>query len=183
VARSLYALHLIERIGALLRSEVRRTSADDGLEPVHILALWYLSRANKFSDNPLAVGNFLGLSKGNMSQRLILLQDKGFLRKTSDTQDKRRVHLGVTPSGRAALARNYPPASWPKEIHTQLERELDLLLRTLVAANGSRTFGLCKTCRFHQPGKTGALCGLLNIPLAPHQSDQICQEHEASESR
>jgi DNA-binding MarR family transcriptional regulator len=175
-------LHLIERIAALLRSEVRRTAAGDGLEPVHVLALWYLSRANRFSDNPLAVASFLGLTKGNVSQRLILLESKGLLRKTMDGEDKRRVHLVLTPAGRATLARNYPPAAWPEATGARLVQELDTLLRSLVAANGGKTFGLCRTCRFHQPapsGKSGGFCGLLQLPLSAGQAGQICQEHEA----
>lgn len=163
----------------MLRGEVRRTAAADGLEPVHILALWYLSRANRFSDNPLAVGGFLGLSKGNVSQRLNVLEARGLLRKKPDADDGRRLHLALTPGGRAALARHYPPSLWTAGPSPALEEELDALLRAMVAANGGKTFGICRTCRFHQPRSGGgAYCGLLQIPLAVRQANQLCQEHE-----
>ncbi len=171
------ALLLLERLSALLRSELRAAAATEGLEPVHVLALWYLSRANTFSDNPLAVGEFLGLSKGNMSQRLNLLESKGFLRKVPDTNDRRRLHLSLTRSGSAALARLYPPPSWTPATNPDLESSLDAALRAMVAASGAKTFGICNTCRHHQPRATGGFCGLLEIELSARQSTQLCQEH------
>lgn len=171
------ALLLLERLSALLRSELRAAAATEGLEPVHVLALWYLSRANSFSDNPLAVGEFLGLTKGNMSQRLNLLEAKGFLRKTPDTHDRRRVHLSLTRSGSSALARLYPPPSWSPASHPTLESSLDAALRAIVAASGARTFGICNTCQHHQPRPNGGHCALLEIDLTARQSTQLCHEH------
>ena len=60
---SVHALHLIERLSAVLRSEVRAAAAADGLEPVHVVALWYLSRANIFRPREMApVGSFESFS-------------------------------------------------------------------------------------------------------------------------
>lgn len=175
-----HALHLLERLTAVLRSELRRSSAADGLEPVHVLALWYLSRANTFSNNPLAVGDFLGLTKGNMSQRLNLLEAKGLLAKTPDAEDGRRVHLTLTAAGKRTLSRLYPPSSWTGGPSEQLERSLEAALRAVIAAQGGKSFGICRTCRFHEPRPTGGYCQLLQIPLAPKQAAQICQEHQPS---
>ncbi len=172
-------LELLERIASLLRSEVRKTSAEDGLEPVHIMSLWYLTQANRFSNNPLAVGEYLGLSKGNMSQRLNVLEQKGLIRKAADNEDRRRVHLEVTKRGLTVLAKNYPPKAWPATAtEVSLEKRLDRVLRRMVAENGGRTFGQCRTCRFHQNKADAPYCGLLELPLAPHQANQICLEHE-----
>ncbi|MBZ2186274.1 MAG: MarR family transcriptional regulator [Bryobacter sp.] len=178
---SAYALHLIERLSALLRSEVRRTAALEGLEPVHVVALWYLSRSNSFSDNPLAVGAFLGLTKGNMSQRLNVLEAKGFLAKGVDKEDRRRVHLSLTPSGKAALGRLYPPASWINGASPELEQGLENALQSIIAAHGGKSFGICRTCRFHDSRASGGFCQLLQIPLSAKQAGQICQEHQARE--
>lgn len=176
---SLRALHLLDRISALLRSELRRTAATEGLEPVHILALDYLARANRFSNHPLAVAEYLGLTKGNMSQRLNVLERMTLIRKTADKDDRRRVHLELTRRGSALLAKHYPPGIWPAP-QDNLEAPLDSLLRRLVADNGGRSFGECRTCRFHQTRNASPYCGLLQLPLAPDQATRICREHEAA---
>ena len=173
-----HALQLIERLSAILRSEVRSGAADEGLEPVHVVALWYLSRANVFSNNPLAVADFLGLTKGNMSQRLNLLEAKGFLAKIPDSEDRRKVHLALTPSGKSALRRLYPPASWITSASPELDQELEAALRAILAANGGKSFGICRTCRFHEPRGSGGFCQLLQAPLTANQAGQICQEHQ-----
>jgi DNA-binding MarR family transcriptional regulator len=172
------ALHLLDRISALLRSELRRTAAADGLEPVHVLALDYLARANRFSNHPLAVAEYLGLSKGNMSQRLNVLERMGLIRKNADKQDGRRVHLELTRRGAALLARHYPPKTWPAG-EDRLEAGLERLLRRMVADNRGRTFGECRTCRFHL-NQNGPYCGLLQLALTEAQAGQICREHEGA---
>ena len=176
------SLQLLERISSLLRAEVRKSSAVDGLEPVHILALWYLTQANRFSDNPLSVADYLGLTKGNVSQRLNVLEEQSLVRKAADDSDRRRVHLQVTKRGHNVLKKNYPPANWPAALNGLLESGLDQLLRQMVAENGGRTFGQCRTCRFHQtPGST-PFCGLLQLPLAPAEAGQLCREHESKDA-
>ncbi|HAN91472.1 MAG TPA: MarR family transcriptional regulator [Nitrospira sp.] len=172
-------LDLLERISSVLRSEVRKSVAGEGLEPVHIMALWYLTQANCFSNNPLAVGEYLGLTKGNMSQRLNVLEQKGLVRKLANKEDGRRLHLELTKRGLAVLANNYPPAIWQTAgDDVTLERGLDQLLRRMVMENGGRTFGQCRTCRFHQSKANAPYCALLQLPLTPSQADQICREHQ-----
>jgi DNA-binding MarR family transcriptional regulator len=177
------ALHLWERISALLRDGLRRSVAGAGLEPVHVLALWYVSRANRFSDNPLAVSEFLGLSKGNVSQRLAVLERKGYLSKQSDPQDRRRLHLRLTWAGAAFLRAHYPPKVWPgRADFDRLEDDLDALLRAMTAANGQRTFGQCSTCRFHRRENGSPYCGLLQLPLRRADAGLLCREHEPKET-
>ena len=74
------------------------------LQPVHMQVLDYLQRANRFSDTPLAVGEYLGLTKGNISQRLNVLENLDLIRKTADEYDGRVVHLRVTSAGKRLLA-------------------------------------------------------------------------------
>ena len=51
---------LIERMAALLRSEERKKCTSLGLQTVHLQALNYVSRCNKYSDTPAALTNSLG---------------------------------------------------------------------------------------------------------------------------
>jgi DNA-binding MarR family transcriptional regulator len=176
---------LIERIGALLRSDARRHAMPHELQPVHLQALDYLQRANRFSDTPLAVGEYLGLTKGNISQRVNLLEKLELIRKEGDQQDGRVVHLRLTAAGKRLLQESYPPSSW-RELEERmrnrggraLEAALTGLLHTLIAANGFRTFGQCKTCRFHQRKAGQAFCGLLQVELEADQTGKICREHQ-----
>jgi DNA-binding MarR family transcriptional regulator len=170
--------HLLERISALLRAEQRRAAA--GMEPVHLAALAYLARANAFSDTPQAVGEYLGLTKGNVSQRLIWLERRGYLRKEPDGRDRRVVRLRLTALGEDAAARLAPPEVWREAGGggAVLDEQLEALLRRMLARRGFRTFGQCNTCRFHEIHGVGAYCGLLQLPLEAGQEARICREHE-----
>ncbi len=176
---------LIERIGALVRSDARRQAMPHELQPVHLQVLDYLSRANRFSDTPLAVGEYLGLTKGNMSQRINVLERLDLICKAADDVDGRLVHLTITNAGKRLLADAHPPPSWrdaeslvgTKQFRN-LEEPLAELLQALIAANGFKTFGQCKTCRFHQRPNRQPFCGLLEVELDLELADQICREHQ-----
>ena len=175
---------LIERIGALLRSELRRLGAPQGLEPVHLQALAYLARANRYSDTPIAVAEFLGLTKGNVSQRLIALEKAGLLRRRHDRDDARVVHLVPTAKAQALLGALSPPPAWRTAMtatgdrREDLEAGLTVLLSALQSANGRRTFGQCRSCRFLQHKDGAFTCGLTRDPLEPDHTLRICREHE-----
>jgi DNA-binding MarR family transcriptional regulator len=174
---------LLERISALLRSEQRREAGSAGLEPVHLQALGYLARANRFSDTPQSVGEYLGLSKGNMSQRLLWLERSGYLKRTKDERDGRVVHLGLTGRGLKAVAEFSPPALWVEAggEDENLASELEGVLHRLLGKGGYRGFGQCRTCRHHEKRAGGGHCGLLKVDLELDQIDKLCREHEMAE--
>ncbi|MCP3138196.1 MarR family winged helix-turn-helix transcriptional regulator [Pyxidicoccus xibeiensis] len=181
----LYAL--LERIGNLLRTEERAAGLRHGLQPVHLQALRYLATCNRYSNTPAALTEYLGLTKGTVSQTLLLLEDKGLLRKVASTEDRRVVHLHLTDAGRAVLRDTLPP-----ELLTQalggltdggdtLEASLTGLLRSMQVANTQRSFGACASCRhFRREGPERFRCGLTDEPLTQAESQQLCREHEAA---
>lgn len=178
-------LDLIERIGALVRSDARREAGPHELHPVHLQALDYLARANVFSDTPIAVGDYLGLTKGNVSQRLNVLERLDLVRKEADQGDGRVVHLRLTGAGKRLLRDIHPPPSWreaakrmDQDGFADLERQLSNVLQALVAANDFRSFGQCKTCRFHERQGKKLFCGLLQVDLDTEQAEKICREHQ-----
>ena len=59
---------LIECMTALIRSEERKKCTELGLQPVHFQVLNYLMRCNKYSDTPAALTNYLGMTRGTVSQ-------------------------------------------------------------------------------------------------------------------
>ena len=176
---------LIERMAALIRSEERKKCAVLGLQAVHLQALSYISRCNKYSNTPAALTNYLGMTRGTVSQTLSLLEKKGYIKKTADTHDRRVVHLELLPEGRAILEQAIPAELFIKAA-TLLEKKDDLTnyetvfanaLTALQKANQSQSFGQCKTCHYFTTTPQGFLCGLTKQPLTQSDSEKICQEH------
>ncbi|NJN47205.1 MAG: winged helix-turn-helix transcriptional regulator, partial [Candidatus Competibacteraceae bacterium] len=56
-----------------------------------------------YSDTPAAVTDYLGLTKGTVSQTLLVLQRKSYIDKQPDLADRRVVHLIVTAQGSKVL--------------------------------------------------------------------------------
>lgn len=178
---------VLERLTNLLRAEQREAGAAAGLQPVHLASLAYLSRANRYSDTPAAVTDYLGATKGTVSQSLRLLERKGFIARRPDAEDKRVAHLELTASGKRALAAAWPSsrldealASLAPKRQERLEEDLLELLTALQRTQGGRSFGVCRTCRLFERTAEGFRCGLTGEPLAPPETEKRCREHEAA---
>jgi len=176
---------LIERLGNLVRADVRATCNEYGMRPVQLEALGFLTQCNRYSDTPQAVAEFLGLTKGTVSQTLKVLEQKGLLRKRGDAKDKRLVHLIPTAKGRRLVERVVPAASLTLGIENLAKSEsqvtvkaLRVLLRSVQKANGLKTFAPCHTCRFNQKREGNYFCGLTHEPLEEHDVTLLCREHQ-----
>lgn len=175
----------MERIANLMRSSVRKSGLKRGLQPVQMEALHYLSRCNQYSNTPMAVAEFLGLTKGTVSQTLAVLEGDGLVTKTADVRDRRVVHLKLTPEGLAALSSAIPPVSLSSALEnlSRAEREavdaaLNTLWESLQKVNGVKTFGVCATCRYHKDSGNGQVaCDLTQEALMAAEHDKICREH------
>src|SRR3954451_14911945 len=95
----LVLLELVERLGNLMRRELRKSGTDEALQPVHLQALVYLSKANRYSNTPQALADYLGLTKGAVSQTLLLLDRRGFIERFEDDIDRRVVRLRLSSAG------------------------------------------------------------------------------------
>lgn len=175
---------IIERMSALIRSEKRKKCTELGIQNVHLQVLEYLSRCNRYSDTPAALTNYLGMTKGTVSQTVLLLERKGFIRKIPDSNDKRVVHLQLSKQGVDILKH-----AMPIELFDTAARLLEIshpgiddshfveALTALQKAHKSYSFGLCKTCKYFTPTTEGFFCGLTKEPLTQSDSEKICQEH------
>nr|WP_256668928.1 MarR family transcriptional regulator [Pseudomonas sp. C2B4] len=178
---------LLERLSSLTRVWFREHPMLTDLQPIQLSALMYLGRCNRYSDTPLAVTEYLGLTKGTVSQSLKALESKGLLVKRPDARDKRSVHLVLTEPAQALLDAVTPPdflVAAAGRMGTDagvLEGLLLELLRNIQQSEDVPGFGLCRTCRFHQTVAGGAFCGLTQEPLAPREIELICREHQTSE--
>jgi MarR family transcriptional regulator, negative regulator of the multidrug operon emrRAB len=175
---------LIERMAALLRSEERKKCTELGLQPVHLQVLDYLSRCNRYSDTPAALTNYLGMTRGTVSQTLLLLMKKGFINKTVDTNDRRVIHLSLLAEGESVLKNarsselfNQAALIFKENNFENQDRIFECALTSLQKANKSQSFGLCKTCRYFTESSSGFLCGLTKESLSSADSGKICQEH------
>jgi DNA-binding MarR family transcriptional regulator len=176
----------LERLANLARWSFRKAGAAVGLQPVQLEALHYLNRCNKYSDTPIAVAEYLGLTKGTVSQTLRVLENAGLLEKVADKKDRRLVHLILTDEGHQVIKKVIPPATLmtamdcmtPEKIQ-RLHNSLHDLLFSLQQASGLKTFGLCHACRYHQIiDETQRYCGLTNEKLKSAEADKICREHQ-----
>jgi len=175
----------IERLGNLLRNEIRQLGSSFGLLPVQLEALHYLSICNRFSDTSTGVAEYLGQTKGTVSQTLKVLERKGLIERQVDEADKRVIHLKVTGAGENLLTGIVPAPNFVKGLETverksrrQMGDSLGLLLERLQQANGSRSFGVCRSCRYNGVDEQGGFfCNLIKTPLSGRDVQRVCREH------
>jgi DNA-binding MarR family transcriptional regulator len=184
---SRHAARLINRLDRLARAADHR----GGLNPAQRDALRYLGLANRFSRSPAALADYLGATRGTVSQSLIALEAKGYVTREPHPCDRRAVTLGLTAAGRAALKEDGGVALLAEAVAAgagaeapTLARLLDATLAAAIARNGGRAFGVCRTCRhFRAEAHAGTArphhCALLDVPLGEADAGAICVEHAA----
>ncbi|MGL4318346.1 MAG: MarR family winged helix-turn-helix transcriptional regulator [Pseudomonas sp.] len=175
---------LFERLTSLMRVWNRQHPLLADLQPIQVSALFYLARCNHYSNTPLAVTEYLGLTKGTVSQSLKALEGKGLIVKTQDARDKRSVQLQLSEPARELVAAIAPPdfllaaLAQMGEQAQQLEQLFGDLLRLIQRNQDVPGFGLCHSCRFHQRRDGRPFCGLTEEPLTPTDAELICREHQ-----
>ncbi len=175
-----------ERLSNLLRNEMRREGVEYGLQPVQLEALRYLSICNRYSDTPMGVTEYLGQTKGTVSQTLKVLEKKGFLSKHTDKNDKRITHLKVSRAGERILAKSIPTPLFAQacehldtESKTRIIAALKELLQTVQHSNGMKSFGACHACRYNQKNDHGRyFCELTQETLSQSDVQLICREYK-----
>jgi len=173
-----------ERLANLIRAEERQLGADNGLQPVHLYALYYLYRCNRFSDTPAALTEYLGMTKGTVSQTVQVLVNRGLIDKQADSEDKRVTHLKLSASGKKIIKNLIPPPLVKSAISelsnkdaSDIEQALQKLLFAIQGAGKMKSFGECQTCRFCLKDNEKYECGLTHQPLKLVEIRSICKEH------
>lgn len=173
-------LHLLlERISSLFRSELRTAASRHDLKLVQLEALVYLSVANRYSDTAGALTEYLGVTKGTVSQTLRVLERRGLVRKSTDPDDGRVVHCSLTPRGKAIVDDGYPVVSFASDDQRSATAAARELLRVLQAGHDYQTFGQCRTCVHLQSEGKRLRCGLTGERLRRAETLKICREHSA----
>ena len=176
----------IERLSNLLRNDSRSSGAEFGLQPIQLEVLHYLSICNRYSDTPMAVTEYLGQTKGTVSQTLKLLEKKGLVTKQTDSKDKRITHLNVSSAGKKALKILIPSPiieraceQLTEPSQTQIATALKELLLAMQRSNDMKTFGVCSTCHYNRKNDDGSFfCNLTQETLSIEDTTLICKEHQ-----
>jgi DNA-binding MarR family transcriptional regulator len=176
---------LIERLAALTRARLRQAGLAHGLQTIHLQVLVYLVQANRLSNTPQATTEYLGLTKGTVSQSILVLARKRLLTRQADPRDGRVVRLVLTERGHAVLKelnlalpwRDALAAASPARVSSAMQ-VLKQALSGLQVQAGKRSFGVCSTCRHNQRlGPRSYFCGLVREKLSSPEVRLICREH------
>jgi len=183
----LVLLELVERLGNLMRTELRKSGADESLQPVHLQALTYISKANRYSNTPQALADYLGLTKGTVSQTLLLLDRRGLIERFEDDVDRRVVRLRLSSAGERLLDESQPALAWqnatrnisPNRIRNATSALREALM-TLQDDNEGTTFGACPTCTWCQKlSQRIYRCGRMGDRLSGPETRKICRIYQA----
>lgn len=175
----------LERLARLMRAGEH----EGGLNPAQWEALRYLSRANRFSNSPIALTRFLGSTKGTVSQTIKALERKGYIAKGPRENEGRSINLSLTPKGSEAL-KNDPLAEFSKSLddlsgknRRRLAKGLADLLETDLKRREQPSFGTCATCRyFREKGREADdggphSCMYFDAALSGAELQLICIAH------
>jgi len=175
--------HIRELINRLARLDAATGWGGD-LNPTQRAVLDYLGRANRFSRSPSHVAEYLGSTRGTVSQSFKSLSQKGYVTERRSTLDKRAISFELTAKGQAiACADNTLTevlSANSAEGNTILFSALNRVLGDMLARNEGRAFGICKTCKHHETRSDGGYCTLLSESLLPVETTQICFEQEST---
>ena len=176
----------VERLSEVLRIDSRQAGAVYGLQPVQLQVLHYLSICNRYSDTPMAVTEYLGQTKGTVSQTLKVLENKGLLSKYVDKIDKRVSHLKISARGKRVLTQLIPTSMFvnasgalSEQEQSEITASLKKLLAALIQTNKLKTFGVCNSCRFNKILEGNAyFCDYVQEALSSNDVQLICREHK-----
>ena len=169
---------LVDRLGRA----VHCLQFADGLNPAQWAVLRYLGRANRYSRTPTAISDYLGTTRGTMSQTIKALEAKGMIGRATNGRDRRAVLLELTGEGSAALENDplHCVASVAGALGDDLDdasRFLDRVIDCLQAKSGGLNYGVCTDCTHFCRNSFAPdihRCGLTGDPLSVADSTKIC---------
>lgn len=176
-------LHIRELINRLARLDAA-TAWDGDLNPTQRAVLDYLGRANRFSRSPSHVADYLGSTRGTVSQSFKSLVQKGYVSERRSALDKRAISFDLTAKGQGIVKDGNlltnALAGCPSRQKKVVLEALQGVLGSVLSQNTGRPFGVCASCLHHQTASEGGFCKLLSEPLTPIETAQICYEQESA---
>ncbi len=181
---NLSRFEIIEEITTLIRAKEREVCTSHKIQWSHLQILEYLTVCNRFSCTATAIVHFLGMTRGTVSQSLILMEKNGYLTKLPDSKDKRIHHLKLLEKGNHFVQQNQD-SSFSKHLSDIVQTlsslsPTELFLPELISLQKtvkSPTFGTCNSCIHFNYKTSGFYCNFLHEKLSQEDSYKICQEH------
>lgn len=176
---------LLRCMARALHGGARERAVVNGLLPIHAQVLAYLRHANRYSNTAQALSEFLGQTKGTVSQTLKLLEAEGLVRRSPDPHDRRVTRLAVTAAGVRRLAKVEVDDAWvaalrtlPAPLAAAACGALTMVMREWQQQCCSASFGVCRSCAHFRVDEGGRFrCGLTGESLSNEDSAKICREH------
>jgi len=182
---------LVDRLGRMAHG----LQYASGLNPAQWEALRFIGRANRYSRSPGAIARYLGTTRGTVSQTLIALEAKGYVRRLKCGADRRALTVDLTDSGRALIEKDplclvlQAVDTLDCEAQSQLADGLETLARAVQAAKGLPQFGPCLDCIHFCPGNGAddndseaapCHCALADEAIPAGETTKICVEFTAA---
>ncbi|WP_281856960.1 MarR family winged helix-turn-helix transcriptional regulator [Litoreibacter halocynthiae] len=175
--------HIRELINRLARLDAATAWGGD-LNPTQRAVLDYLGRANRFSRSPSHVAEYLGTTRGTVSQSFKSLVQKSYVTEHRSKLDKRAISFELTETGKTVASVENPLAvaldDFSEGEKDNLLASLKGVLGAILSQNKGRPFGICSSCTHHETTSDGGYCTLLSEALLPFETHQICFEQETS---
>lgn len=169
----------LERLSSLYKSQMRQAASMEGVQMVHLEILQFLSISNKYSNTAQALTEYLGQTKGSISQSLKLLEKSNYIERSPSARDKRIVHIYLTALGKESLERMVKYYMPKLDGGTQEVDAIRSLLQKWQFQTGRKGFGQCQSCRFNKVLEDETFeCALTNEVLSATDLKKICKEHE-----
>jgi len=174
--------NLVDRLGRA----VHCLQFSDGLNPAQWAVLRYLGRANRYSRTPTAISDYLGTTRGTMSQTIKALEGKGLIGRETSDRDRRAVLLKLTDQGEAILESDPLGCvgAVAQLLGDQMEEAsefLDRVVDCLQSKTGGLSYGVCADCTNFcksQFAPETHMCGLTGDPLSNLDSTKICVNYD-----
>lgn len=178
---------IVELVGRLRRIAHSLQFAD-GLNPAQWEALRYIARANRNSCSPGALAEFMGSTRGTVSQTLKALEAKGLVERRRGAEDRRAVRLAITAAGRAMLENDPLVAfsdalsSCSGDLRASLEDGMERLVHTVQLQQGRPEFGACSECVHFRPelcsatSTVGCRCAISGDVFGAPELDRLCAD-------
>ena len=171
----------LERLSSLYRSQMRQAANAQGIQLVHFEILQYLAICNRYSNTAQSMVEYLGQTKGSISQSLKLMRNSGYIKREACCNDKRVSRVHLTESGYKCYLRLSENLNVKHENDPEVVALLKSLSMSLNKANLVSGFGQCKSCRHKEENSLGGYsCGLTGEMLSDTDMNKICREHEFS---
>ena len=169
----------LERLSSLYKNQVHQAANSEDIQTVNAEILQYISICNRYSNTAQALSEYLGQTKGSVSQSIKLLEKQGFIERHQCTEDKRITRLQLTKKARASAKRIEKSLMPTLGEANEASEAVKSLLKNWQLNNQHKGFGQCQSCRFNRALGGGKFqCGLTGESLTGLEVKQLCREHE-----